>query len=88
MNLLHKKKLLGLLREYAVEKCTEHHGDGDECPFNEGADEGMHWCSFHTIAAELGKETGQGDSVYDELWELQDKLMLERIEAKREEDND
>jgi hypothetical protein len=87
MNLLNKKKLLGLLREYAVEKCTEHHGDGHKCPFNEGADEGMHWCGFRTIASELGKETGQGDSVYNELWELQDKLMLERFSADEEDED-
>jgi hypothetical protein len=67
MNLINKQRLLGLLQEYAKEKCKNQSGEGDGCPFNDGDTEGMHWCAFDTIFEQLGEETGQGNKVSEDF---------------------
>lgn len=87
MNLITKKKLLNLLHEYAKEKCTEHCGDGDDCPFNDGETEGMHWCAFDSLLDKLGEETGQGQKISDDFADFQHELR-EKEYAKRRGDKD
>ncbi len=84
MNLITKKKLLNLLYEYAKEKCTECQGEGDNCPFNDGESEGMHWCAFDPLFEKLGEETGQGQKIYDDFADFQHELMEKKC-AKQEE---
>lgn len=74
MNLVNKQKLIGLLQEYAKEKCTQQHGVGDGCPFNDGDIEGMHWCAFHTLFLKLGEEMGQDLKVLDDFEDFQRRL--------------
>ncbi len=74
MNLINKQRLIGLLQEYAKEKCKSQHGEGDGCPFNDGDAEGMHWCAFDTIFMQLGEETGQGIKISEDFDEFKRHL--------------
>lgn len=87
MNLITKKKLLNLLQEYAKEKCTEYGGDGDGCPFNDGENEGMHWCAFDSLFDKLGEETGQGQKISDDFADFQHELR-EKEYANQKGDKD
>ena len=89
MTLEDKKKLLELVREYNIEKCTAEKGEcGDDfvdaCPFNEGADEGQHRCGLHTIASELGADIGDEWTVHDELEKLRDELWEKNYDGEED----